>query len=256
MLGGHVIGGVVVELTGKVALVTGGGRGIGRATALALANAGTDVAVLARSADQLEAVAAEVRGIGRRGLAVPCDVADAAACREAVERTVAALGRLDVLVNNAGGGEERKPTAESDPGRWAHTIQVNLLSAYYVTHAALPHLIAAGGGKVVNVGSGMGHAAAPGNLAYSAAKAGLWMFTRGLAMEVWQHGIDVNEVVPGPVLTHLTRDVFKLDAPPPFAPSERVKGPEEVAELILWLARRRPGGPTGQSFSLARRPID
>ena len=79
------------------------------------------------------------------------------------------------------------------------------------------------------------------------------MLTQVLAQEVWPHGIDVNEVVPGPVLTRLTEGVFRLDAPPPFAPSERVKPPEEVAELILWLATRPPGGPTGQSFSLARR---
>jgi 3-oxoacyl-[acyl-carrier protein] reductase len=244
------------DLTGKVALVTGGGRGIGRATALALAGAGADVAVLARSADEIEAVAGEVRAVGRRSVAIACDVTRHQDCKDAVERAVSELGHLEILVNNAGGGEERKPTTESAPERWTHTIELNLLGVYYMTHAALPHLIAAGGGKIVNVGSGMGHVATPGNLAYNAAKAGVWMFTRGLAMEVWEHGIDVNEVVPGPVLTRLTEGVFTAGSPPPFAPSERVKGPEEVAELILWLARQRPGGPTGQSFSLARRPID
>ena len=81
------------------------------------------------------------------------------------------------------------------------------------------------------------------------------MLTRCLAQEVWQHGIDVNEVVPGPVLTGLTQDVFRPGSPPPFAASERVKPPEEVAGLIVWLATRPPGGPTGQSFSLARRPL-
>jgi 3-oxoacyl-[acyl-carrier protein] reductase len=101
----------------------------------------------------------------------------------------------------------------------------------------------------------MGHAATAGNAAYSTAKSGVWMFTQVLAQEVWSHGIDVNEVVPGPVLTRLTEGVFRTDAPPPFSPSERVKLPEEVAELILWLATRPPGGPTGQSFSLARRPL-
>jgi 3-oxoacyl-[acyl-carrier protein] reductase len=247
---------MMVDLAGKVALVTGGGRGIGRATALALAGAGADIAVLARSAGELEAVAGEIRGLGRRSVAITCDVTRHEACQDAVERAVAELGCLDILVNNAGGGEERKPTLHSAPERWAHTIEVNLLGVYYVSHAALPHLIAAGGGKIVNVGSGMGHLATPGNLAYNTAKAGVWMFTRGLAMEVWDHGIDVNEVVPGPVLTRLTEGVFAEGAPPPFAPSERVKGPAEVAELILWLACQRPGGPTGQTFSLARRPLD
>src|SRR5574341_988151 len=87
-------------------------------------------------------------------------------------------------------------------------------------------------------------------------RAGVRMLTRCLAQEVWQHGIDVNEIVPGPVRTRLTDEVFRPGAPPPFAPSERVKPPEEVAELILWLATRPAGRPTGQSFSLARRPLE
>jgi 3-oxoacyl-[acyl-carrier protein] reductase len=238
-----------------VAFVTGGGRGIGRAAALALARAGADVAVSARTAAEIDAVAAEVRGLGRRALAVASDVTREPDCRAAVERVVSELGRIDVLVNNAGGSSERAPVGDSDPTRWAETIAVNLLSVYYCTRAALPHLVRAGGGKIINVGSGMGHAATAGNAAYSTAKSGVWMFTQVLAQEVWSHGIDVNEVVPGPVLTRLTEGVFRTDAPPPFAPSERVKLPEEVAELILWLATRPPGGPTGQSFSLARRPL-
>ena len=238
-----------------MAFVTGGGRGIGRAAALALARAGADVAVSARTAAEIDAVAAEVRGLGRRALAVASDVTREPNCRAAVERVVSELGRIDVLVNNAGGSSERAPVGDSDPTRWAETIAVNLLSVYYCTRAALPHLVRAGGGKIINVGSGMGHAVATGNAAYSTAKSGVWMFTQVLAQEVWSHGIDVNEVVPGPVLTRLTEGVFRTDAPPPFSPSERVKLPEEVAELILWLATRPPGGPTGQSFSLARRPL-
>ena len=238
-----------------MAFVTGGGRGIGRAAALALARAGADVAVSARTAAEIDAVAAEVRGLGRRALAVASDVTREPNCRAAVERVVSELGRIDVLVNNAGGSSERAPVVDSDPTRWAETIAVNLLSVYYCTRAALPHLVRAGGGKIINVGSGMGHAATAGNAAYSTAKSGVWMFTQVLAQEVWSHGIDVNEVVPGPVLTRLTEGVFRTDAPPPFSPSERVKLPEEVAELILWLATRPPGGPTGQSFSLARRPL-
>jgi 3-oxoacyl-[acyl-carrier protein] reductase len=244
-----------VPIRGQVALITGGGRGIGRATALALARAGADVAVSARTATEIDAVAAEVEALGRRALAVRCDVTRSAECDAMVERAVAGLGRLDILVNNAGGSTERAALADSDPGRWADTIAVNLLGVYHCTRAALPHLVRAGRGKIINVGSGMGHDVAPGNSAYSAAKAATWMLTQVLAQEVWQHGIDVNEVVPGPVLTKLTEGVFRLDAPPPFAPSERVKPPEEVAELILWLASRPAGGPTGQSFSLARRPL-
>ncbi len=244
-----------MDLSGKVAIVTGGGRGIGRATALALAGAGADVAVAARSEDEVAAVADEVRALGRRAVAARCDVTRFEDCRAMVDQAVGTLERLDILVNNAGGGEDRRPVEESDPERWAHVVATNLVGVYNCTRAALAAMIAGGGGKIVNVGSGMGHAATPGNSSYNAAKAGVWMFTRCLSQEVWQHGIDVNEVVPGPVLTRPTEDRFTLGGPPPFAPSERVKLPEEVAELILWLACQRKGGPTGQSFSLARRPF-
>ena len=243
------------RLAGKVVLVTGGGRGIGRATALALAGAGADVAVAARSEGEIAAVADEVRALGRRALAVACDVTRFDACQATVERVVGELGRLDVLVANAGGAEEHRPVLDSDPERWAWTVSVNLIGVYHCCRAALPALVAAGGGKIVTIGSGMGHAPVPGNSAYNAAKAGAWMLTRCLAQEVWEQGIDVNEVVPGPVLTRLTEDRFVVGEPPPLAPSERVKGPDEVGELVLWLATRPPGGPTGQSFSLARRPL-
>ena len=259
---GATIGGIArtversaADLSGKVALVTGGGRGIGRATALALAGAGADVAVAARSQNEVATVAEEVRELGRRSVAITCDVTSYDACRVMVERTLGELGRLDVLICNAGGGEERKPVADSEPERWSHTVAVNLLGVYYCCRAALPAMTEAGSGKIVVVGSGMGHVPSTGNSAYNTAKAGAWMLTRCLSQEVWRHGIDVNEVVPGPVLTRLTEDHFVLGQPPPFAESERVKRPEEVADLILWLAQRPPGGPTGQSFSLARRPI-
>src|SRR5205823_12608031 len=133
--------------------------------------------------------------------ALACDVTRYADCRGAVDRVRAELGRLDLLVANAGGNEERKPVLESEPERWADTVALNLTGVYNTCHAALPALIQAGGGKIVIVGSGMGHVPRPGNSAYNAAKAGAWMLTRCLAEEVWQYGIDVNEVVPGPVLT-------------------------------------------------------
>src|SRR5215471_6601837 len=227
---------------------------MGRATALMLAEKGADVAVLARSADEIEAVAGEVRSLGRRSVSILCDVTACDACKSAVDQAVAEFGRLDILVNNAGGGHAPgERVADSDPARWASTIALNLLGVYYVTHAALPHLIAAGGSKIVNVGSGVRRMAS--TEAYAAAKAGVWVFTQGLAMEVWEYGIDVNEVIPGPVATRLSESIFTMNGPPPAAPSERVKGPEEPAELILWLVRQPRGGPTGQSFSLARRPL-
>ncbi|MBI4581186.1 MAG: SDR family oxidoreductase [Planctomycetes bacterium] len=243
-----------MRLAGKVACVTGGGRGIGRAVALALAGEGADVGVTARTVAEIETVAGEIRARGRRAVAVPCDVRDPQAVARMIDSMVAALGRLDILINNAGGGAERNPVVDSDPDRWVRGIEVNLLGPYFVSRAAIPHLVRAGGGKIINIGSGLGRLPRAGSSCYCSAKAGLWMLTRCLAMEVWKDGIEVNEVAPGPVWTRLTADVFD-PVKPPLAPSERVKQPEECVPIILFLAAHPPGGPTGQSFSLARRPL-
>jgi 3-oxoacyl-[acyl-carrier protein] reductase len=242
-------------MRGMSALITGGGRGIGRAIALAFAREGADVAVLARTADEVERVAEEIRALGRDGVALTADVAS----QEEVDAAVAHLRerwpRLDVLVNNAGGGQERKTVAEGSEELWVRTIEVNLFGTYLCSKAVLPWMIAGGGGKILNMGSGMGHGARGGNSSYSVAKAGVWMLTQSLAMEVWQHGIEVNEIIPGPVATGLTAGSMTTTGPPPFAESERVKTPEEVAPLAIFLATQPKGGPTGQSFSLARRPL-
>lgn len=243
------------QLSGKVAAVTGGGRGIGRAIALAFAREGADLCVVARTRDEVEAVAEEVRAAGRRALAVAADVTDRAQVETMAAQVRGMFGRMDLLVNNAGGALARGSVLESDPDLWVKDVTVNLLSAYLVTRAHLPLMVASGGGRIINIGSGMGHQAGVGQSAYRAGKAGLWMFTRCLAEEVWPHGIEVNELVPGPVATSLTQGRMRVGGPPPFAPSERVKTPEEVAALAVYLAAQPSGGPTAQSFSLARRPI-
>jgi 3-oxoacyl-[acyl-carrier protein] reductase len=244
-------------LAGKVAVVTGAGRGIGRAVSAAFAREGAKVCAAARSRDELDSLVAEIRAAGGVALAVPCDVADRAAVEAMVARAAGELGRLDVLVNNAGIGGERARVEASDPERWERVFRVNLFGTYYACRAALPHLKAAGGGKIINIGSGIGHTVRPGNSSYAASKAALWMFTRSLALEVWQDGIEVNEVVPGPVYTKMTEDFFDPGGatPPGGSASERVKTPEECVPLILFLAAHPPGGPVAQTFSLARRPI-
>ena len=244
-----------MKLTGKAALVTGGGRGIGRAMALAFAEAGRDVAVLGRTQAEIDAVAAEIEALGRRGVAEVCDVTDRAAVERAIDAAAAKLGRLDILVNNAGGGTERtarrrrrsRPLGAGDRSQPARHVLLH--------PGRVPHLKAAGGGKIINVGSGMGHQPRKGNSSYNAAKAGVWMLTRCLAMELWEHGIDVNELIPGPVYTELTSDIFPQAEPHPQIEGEQIKRPEDVVPIAMFLATHPPGGPTGQTFSLARRPI-
>ncbi|MDP6446523.1 MAG: SDR family oxidoreductase, partial [Pirellulaceae bacterium] len=134
---------------------------------------------------------------------------------------------------------------------------LNLKSVFLCAQAEFKSMVTNGKGSIINTASISGVIVNRGtnHAAYNTAKAGVWMFTRCLAMEVWRYGIDVNELVPGPVLTDLTKDIFQLDQAPPIAESERVKTPDECVPLTIYLATHPPGGPTGQSFSLARRPI-
>jgi 3-oxoacyl-[acyl-carrier protein] reductase len=242
-------------LAGQVAIITGGGRGIGRAIAISYAEAGADVCVTARTASEIERVAAEIQYAGGKAIAVACDVSNRASVESMIEQTVAEFGRLDILVNNAGGGLERTLVGEDDPAAWQKVLEINLLGTYFCTRAALPHLKANGGGKIINIGSGMGHQPRAKNSSYNVAKAGVWMLTRCLSMELWESGVAVNELIPGPVFTDLTADTFPKDQAHPAISSEWVKAPEDVVPLAMMLATQSEKGPTGQSFSLARRPL-
>ncbi len=242
-------------LDGKTAIVTGAGRGIGRAIALAFAQAGADVCVAARTRSQLETIAREIRDGGRQAVVAECDVRDLTSVEAAVALAVAELGKIDVLVNNAGGGEERSVVGDDDPQVWRDVIELNLMGTYYFSRAVLPHLRGSGCGTIINVGSGMGHQARAGNSSYNAAKAGVWMLTRCMAMELAESNVAVNELIPGPVATELTAAVFDADSPHPTIAGEWVKTPEDVTSLAVFLASQGIKGPTGQSFSLARRPL-
>ena len=243
----------VKDLTGKVAVVTGGGRGIGKAIALSLAEAGADVAVVARTSSEIGEVAAQIRGMGRRGSPVTADLTDSGNVDSAIAVIKFEFGRVDILVNNAGGATDRSAMIESSREDWLGAVRLNNDSVYLMTVGLVPMMDK--GSKIINIGSGMGHSSGGSNSSYRVGKAGAWMLTQCMAEEFWERGIDVNELVPGPVLTDATKNVMEIGGPPPFAPSERVKTPEEVVPLALWLARQRVGGPTGQSFSLARRPL-
>lgn len=242
-------------LNGQVALITGGGRGIGRAIAIAYAEAGATVCVTARTSSEIDQVVSEIEQSGGQAFAVTCDVSDRSSVEGMIERTIEKSGRLDILLNNAGGGLERTVVGEDDPDIWQSVVEINLLGTYFCTRAALPHLKAVGGGKIINVGSGMGHQPRAKNTSYNVSKAGVWMLTRCLALELWEDGVTVNELIPGPVYTELTADIFPKDQAHPGISSEWVKAPEDVVPLALMLATQSTKGPTGQSFSLARRPL-
>ncbi len=252
------------KLDGKVAVVTGAGRGIGRSIALYLARDGADIVGCARSMDELDRLAADINEIGRRCMIARVDVSDFLNVDNFAKATVAEFGRCDILVNNAGGSFEVSPLVSSTPEGWVNTVNVNLFGTYYVIRAMVENIPR--GGKIINIASGMGLSALPGNSSYAAAKAGVHMLTQVLALELWESGIDVNDVIPGLVATtnvSWASDRSSVESvlaefegkAPSFAPSERVKHPDELGELVAWMAARPAGGPTGQSFSLARRPF-
>ncbi len=252
------------ELLGKIAVVTGAGRGIGRSIALSLARAGADIAICSRTSAEIDAVASEIRALGRRALPLPVDVSDWEQVESFANAVTGEFDHVDILVNNAGGGFEVAPVAEGTPAGWRETVEINLFGTYHMIRAFLDDITR--GGKIINIISGMGLEARPGNSSYSAAKAGAHMLTQCLALEIWDRGIDVNDIIPGLVATtnvDWASDRSSVESvlaefegkQPPFAPSERVKHPDEVGELVLWVASMPEGGPTGQSFSLARRPF-
>lgn len=232
----------------RVALVTGGSRGIGAATARRLARDGFDVAVNYRSGErEAAAVVRDVKGLRRRGIALRADVSKAGDVAALVARTVRELGRLDVLVNNAG-VYERRGLDETTPEDWDLRLATNLSSCFYAAKAAIPQLRVAGGGRIVNVTSVLAFRGTPHGVEYTAAKAGIVGLTRALALELAKDRILVNAVAPGPIDTA----ILAGDTPEARArrieaiPLRRVGRPEEVSAAIAFLVG--PGGDyiTGQ----------
>ncbi len=245
--------GVNKELAGQAALVTGAGRGIGKAIALGFAAAGAKVSCLARTDTALQQTVAEIRAAGGEGLAISADVTQLTSVEMAFKRAYQDFGRLDILVINAGGSLERKSVEDSDPQKWADTLTLNLTGAYYCARAAIPYL-KENGGKIIALGSGRGHRPKEETSAYACSKAGLWMLTRVLAEELQDYRITVNELIPGPVMTEGFQEALNgVDLKQAFPESEWIKKAEDVVPLALFLATQAPNGPTGQCFSLMRR---
>lgn len=221
---------------GRVCLVTGGGRGIGRAIAVALGNEGASVAVGARTRSQCETVAAE---LGERGLALELDVTDQASCEQAVASVAERFDRLSVLVNAAGISPTRQRAELHDVDAWRAVLDTNLTGAYLMTRSAAPSLLG-GGGAVVMISSVTGVSASPRIAAYGASKAALTQLTRTLAREWADRGVRVNAVSPGYVETEMTESLLAVDRLRAEilerTPLGRIATVEEIVPAVLFLA--------------------
>ena len=243
-----------IDLTGKTALVTGGNTGLGRAIALALAEAGADVA-LTYFSHPGEETAAAIRALGRKSLALHLDATDSAEVNRVMPEVAATLdGHIDILVNNAGHMVGRVPIAEMSDEHWHKVIDVNLSSAFYCCRAVLPYM-QTGWGRIVNMSSLAGrNGGGAGAVAYAAAKAGLLGFTRGLAKEVASLGITVNAVAPGLILETPFHDTFNTEegkrATIATIPLRRGGVPDDVAGAVLFLVSDLASFITGETTEI------
>jgi len=247
------------RLAGKVALVTGAGRGIGKAIALTYAREGASVVCTARTAHEVNGVADTIVAQGGEARAVVADVTDAHDVRRLFERGLAGMERLDILVANAGRrtSADRATAAESDPAVWRDLLHVNLFGAYLCTREAIPYLARSEAAKIIMMGSGSRLRTPPQFSAYSAAKAGLRALTRTLALELKSHAVPVNEIIPGPVHKEHMLTPEKLQEIDDRQAIELPNGewpklPSDLGELALFLATQPRLGPTGQSYRLLR----
>ncbi len=267
---------IEIDLSGRVAFVTGGSRGLGRADALTLARAGADVVVadllveseLSEETDRYGALAtvarqqglvhteetvAEIRDMGRRALAVRCDVTDRAEVDAAVARTVAELGSVDILVNNAGTLDHAAQFQNQSPELWQRDLQVNLTGAFNCAQAVWPHLKERGWGRIVNMASVAGTLGGFGQASYSTTKAGLLGLTKTLAMEGGRHGITCNAIVPGVIGSeayHMGNAAMNdriVDRTVLKRPGE----PQDIANAIAFLCSDLAGYITGIELNVA-----
>jgi len=233
-------------LTDKVALVTGSGRGIGRSIALCLARDGADVAISDVDQSGAEAVAAEVRALGRRSMAIVCNVTDSNGCKVMVDRVVAELARLDILVNNAGIRRDKLILGMSDQD-WDLVLDVNLKGAFFCTRAALRPMSKQRFGRIVNIASIVGLMGNKGQANYAASKAGLIALTKTVAKEMASRGITANAIAPGFIQTEMTDTLpgeYK-EALLKQIPLGRMGTADEVAACVLFLASDLSGYVTG-----------
>jgi NAD(P)-dependent dehydrogenase (short-subunit alcohol dehydrogenase family) len=241
-------------LEGRTALVTGAGKGLGRAIALGFAAAGANVVLMARTRVDLEAVAREVEALGRsHALVAVADATDSLQVDAVVEQAMARFGRMDVLAH-AAGGSLRKASVEVTDEEWDAVIAANLSSTFKVCRAVGRRMLAQGSGSIINLSSTAGVRGRAGNAPYSAAKAGVINLSRALAIEWAPRGIRVNVLVPGRFLTPLTE--AEMSVPEKYAafvrqvPLGRIGRPEEIQDIAVWLASDSSAYVTGSTITL------
>jgi len=239
------------KLTDQVAIVTGAGRGIGRGTALAFAEAGAHVVCAARSRDQIEDSAEQVRARGTRGLAVQCDVLERAQLENLVQATLDEFGRVDVLVNNAG-GLPPKPALRTSEKEFDAAFHFNVTTAMHLSKQAIPHMLKRDGGAVVNISSGLGHLVESGFTAYGTAKAGLAHLTRLMACE-FAPQVRVNAIAVGATLTDALGTFVKgelKEQMEALTPMARLGEVEDIAAAVLYLSSPAAAWVTGKVFEV------
>jgi len=241
------------SLEGKVALITGGSRGIGKATAIGFANAGADVVVASRKLPDLELVADEIKGLGRKSLAVAAHVGRLEQINSLVETVVDEFGRIDILVNNAGTSPVFTLALDLEERAWDAIMNLNLKGLFFLSQAVARVMKEHGGGKIINVASMDGFKPEYKVGAYAISKAGVVMVTKVMALELAEHNIRVNAIAPGPIHTRL------LDSHWVVAPEDkeevikrvalkRIAEPEEIAGAMIYLASDASSYVTGQTF--------
>ncbi len=244
---------VPFSLEGKVALITGGGGGIGRETALAFARAGADV-VLGDITPRAEDVANEVRALGRKSLSLRMDLSDSSQIYEAVAAAEKGLGRIDILINNAGTHLTQR-FAEGAVEEWDRLLRINLLGTIVCCHAVVPGMIERKSGKIVNIASDAGRVGSTGQAVYGASKGGVVAFTRNLASEMARYKINVNCVSPGLINTPMWNSTRETRPNLARAYEEtilwkRLGEPSEIASAILFLVSSEAEYITGQTLSV------
>ena len=231
-----------MKLAGKVAIVTGGGRGIGRIIALYFAREGASVMVSARTRPEIEEVAREIESLGQKSLAIQADVSREEDVKNMVEKTVNAFKRVDILVNNAGVNLPSRDVVDLTLAEWNRVLEVNVTGPFLCSRAVLPAMIQQRSGKIINISSIGARYAHAGRSPYRTSKLALLQFTYCLAAEVKQYGIDVNAVCPGPTDTRMMQEIARGGVYPALTP------PEEIAEVVLFLASPESSAITGTAI--------